>query len=163
MISLGVHGRVSFFLFAMTLKTNHPEGGSLLSGGFFSQQVGLGGSSPQLDTPPLSTAGMAAPDTPSERSDKRAKHRSSGPGVRRGGGEEDSDLLLPALETRVLDLKNHFPVAMKLLSLAMEDCQVDCSVCMCFYFCGRFPAISCGWWRVGSLLFRSPVHFHCGS
>ncbi|CAM9591319.1 unnamed protein product, partial [Laminaria digitata] len=36
--------------------------------------------------------------------------------------------MLPGLETRVLDLKNHFPVAMRLLSLVMEDCQDILSV-----------------------------------
>lgn len=44
----------------------------------------------------------------------------------RTGGSDGHDSIgsLPDTETRLLVLKNHFPVAMKLLSLTMEDCQV---------------------------------------
>ena len=56
------------------------------------------------------------------------------------GGWEGDEMLL-GLETRVLDLKNHFPVAMRLLSLAMEDCQVI-MLYACYDSCDSFGSYS---------------------
>lgn len=66
---------------------------------------------------------------PSKQNKKARAGGSRGWGRREERAEkeerEDSRLgFLPATETRQLALKNHFPVAMRLLSLSMEDCQV---------------------------------------
>lgn len=94
------------------------------------KQVGVGSKIPQPDTPPPFIPGLTA-TTPEKVNGAKRKTalsgrggRSSGVGVRDGKGQESEDLLLPATETRSLELKNHFPVAMRLRSLAMEDCQV---------------------------------------
>lgn len=58
------------------------------------------------------------------KSNGSSSHR-RGQGEARGSGEweEEDGVHNAAVETRDVELKNHFPVAMQLLSLAMEDCQ----------------------------------------
>lgn len=51
----------------------------------------------------------------------------------------------PDTEVRLLALKNHFPVAMRLLSLTMEDCQVICPARSLLRF-ARLWLMELGWW-----------------
>lgn len=85
----------------------------------------MGANSSRTVTPPSPSAKVKRKSGTGEG--ERLWGRSiKGAGVNKGGGEGGGEggEMLPGLETRVLDLKNHFPVAMRLLSLVMEDCQV---------------------------------------
>lgn len=77
-------------------------------------------------SPSSDNKGASSSSSPSlrGRSSSREGRFSSGVGGVLSDGGGMGAMLLPASETRALDLKNHFPVAMKLLSLEMEDCQV---------------------------------------
>ena len=90
------------------------------------RQVEVGVNSSRPVTPPSPSAKAKRKSGTGEG--ERLWGRSvKGAGVNEEGGGEgggEGGEMLPGLETRVLDLKNHFPVAMRLLSLVMEDCQV---------------------------------------
>lgn len=96
----------------------------------------MGQNLPQPETPPgVSTAGVPASGPLTGTADRKNASSAAGgrssrvrsssvEGVREGGEGREGTVPLPPVETRTLNLKNHFPVAMRLMSVAMEDCQV---------------------------------------